>query len=35
MPEQSSAEEREEVREIVEDERNTDREAIGTDWEKG
>lgn len=33
-PEPSDAEERDEVREIVQDEKEKDREAIGTDWEK-
>ncbi len=33
-PGTSTAEERDEVREIVSDERKNDREAIGTDWEK-
>jgi endonuclease/exonuclease/phosphatase (EEP) superfamily protein YafD len=33
-PETSDADERDEVREIVEDEKKDDREAIGTDWEK-
>jgi endonuclease/exonuclease/phosphatase (EEP) superfamily protein YafD len=32
-PEPSDAEEREDVKEIVEEERQKDREAIGTDWE--
>ena len=35
LPEASTEEEREDVKEIVEDERKADREAIGTDWEKG
>ena len=33
-PEDSDPDERDEVREIVEDEKEADREAIGTDWEK-
>lgn len=33
-PEPSDGDERDEVREIVKDERKADREAIGTDWEK-
>lgn len=33
-PEPSGAEERDEVRELVQDEKEKDREAIGTDWEK-
>ncbi|HBR40171.1 MAG TPA: hypothetical protein DD951_02530, partial [Sulfitobacter pontiacus] len=33
-PEQSDAEERAEVREMAAEEREKDREAIGTDWEK-
>ena len=34
IPEKSDAEERAEVREMADEEREKDREAIGTDWEK-
>ncbi len=34
MPDPSSASERDDVKDIVSDEKETDREAIGTDWEK-